>query len=383
MPPEKLLLVLVLTVAACQRSDVSKGPAPSHDRSAISSLSRDDGRALAVSADALGDRVSPWHRAITRAARQRRVAPFTVPRPTGRTETDPDAPQIEAATIAALERLDRLEPAPDRAAARTKLLALLVEVAGASGCRHLRSMVEGARTDVELLPAMRALETVYGLPPFYEPAVVNCGEGGPPEQMAAARAAYFEAEAAARARGRKALLAWVDENGALSRAARADRALSVWDARHWYAQPNDPPFGIDRSAPLRFAPVLRLGDDAIDGLRARKVAAATDLEAARYEILLAAITGQEDLALVNRLLVDGGRERLLAIAIIGACGGRKWVGTLDQLQLSQEIDVAEAASGTLASLLGAAAQPLLTAASQSNPGNATARYAAEDLESEP
>lgn len=162
---------------------------------------------------------------------------------------------------------------------------------------------------------------------------------------------------------------------------RSARPSPEWDARSWIAQPDQSPHGIDFITVLRYETIVRLGDDALAELQRRRSAAQDDREAARYEVLIAAISGKVDDASVRRLLASSDdRVIVLATEIIGAAGDRRWLRELDALQLSRMSEVAHAASRALAGVHGREALPLLQAAAAQNPDNYTAKYAAFELD---
>lgn len=381
--------------ASPQRTAASSGDL------ALGALTSGSAEAIALAAAALTAKISPWQRAIASAAKDRRVALFQGPRPTSRAVhhlSDADAARIEAAAITALDALES-KPRGEGASrlhaanARRELILLLAEVARDAGDERLRRELRRASSEEDdgaigvwggsshQIDAMRALESMVGLPAFYEPRSLQCGEPGPPDVTRAIFDAHRAKEHAAFLDGRAKLLAWLDAHAKEPRASAVRAAFAEWDARSWVAQPNQSPHGIDFSTVLRYETIVRLGDDALTELQRRRAATQDDREAARYEVLIAAISGKVDDASVRRWLASSDhRVIVLATEIIGAAGDKRWLRELDALQLSRMSEVAHAASRALAGVHGREALPLLRAAAAQNADNYTAKYAALELD---
>jgi hypothetical protein len=373
------LLFLVLAASGCGGGGKSASAPPSSPARVeeAATLDSNDADAVARAADALAEEVSPWQRALGVAARKRELGTVPIGRPAGRPVKDPRAGVLEEKAIAAYQRLGREPLTYPRTHARERLVVLLGEVASDRGAEYLRTELAGATAVEAALPLMTALETIYGLPPFYEPHALGCGETGddevPRRHKAEEARRFFQ--------GRQALLAWLDTNAKKPRAERIDQALAAWDKHGWHLYPNLVAPGMSNLPALLQASIVRLGDDALPGLRSRKAAAKDDESKGPYEMLIAVITGKEDEALVRRLLAERyGKGPGIALAIIAAAGSKRWVRELDAMQTSRDsLDDAHTASKVLAAVLGREALPLLEAAAAKEPENFTAKYAAEEI----
>jgi len=340
-------------------------------------LKSSDAIERAGAAGASTARISPWWKATAEAKVRGSVRLFAPVRPTGRPSTGEEARRLEAAL---LDALDRAEIAGEREV----MLESLAEVAEERGIAQLRGELERSTTREAALPVMRALETVYGLPASYEPHRLACGESGPPEVLNAEMRRHEEAEQRRFQAGRAALLAWLATNAGRPRAERVAAAFAAWDARGWIVQRDDELAGLTGSTPLRYATVVRMGNDALPELRARARKADTgatgEREAARYEILATAISGTLDEAVVRRLVAsDDVFLQVDAIEIMVAAGDPRWVDTLDAWQRSTAHELALAASAGLMTLLGQEALPKLRSAAAANPENFVAKHGAEEL----
>lgn len=353
------LPLLLLVASACSSPSDGNNASPPPQVEVTSSSAR----AFAAS-------ISPWRGAIEEARNNTQIHIFRVPRPTTRPSLATDARAIEAATLGALEGADKV--------GRDNLLVLLAEVAEESGSDRLASLLGRTEDPSDAVPIMRALETIYGLPAFYEPHSMGCGTGSGDAEVDRLAAERWEADERRRfGEGRTALLSWLATNASRPRAERVNAALTAWDQRDWVSQPSQSVEGIDFDRVLRFQTVLRLGEDALPGLRSRKSAAADDVAAAHYEVLIAAISGELDEPLVRRLLAQYDHLALVAATeIIAAAGDKRWTKELDALQSSRMEEAAHAASKALVSVLGRDALPLLQAAAAKTPDNYTAKYAA-------
>jgi hypothetical protein len=320
---------------------------------------------VASVADAVSARISPWQRALQKARKERLVSFFVVPRDVTRPWDRIESRRIETAV---LERLER-ETDPN---ARARLYVLLAEVGSDPASARLTAKLESTTDDAETLLVMRALETLHGLPAFFEPHSLACGEPGSPAETARIVAAHEAGQARARAEGRQKLLAWLDANEGQPRERRIGQAFAAWDAKRWVALPDRSVEGIDFDTVLVYASVVRLGAYAVPSLSVRRD------QHPRFDVLLAAVNGSVEEPRMRALLATS-EHAVFPIEAIAVARDRRFTAELDQRQYSRDNDVAAAASKALAAVLGPEAIPLLQAAATKNPDNYTAKYAAESL----
>jgi hypothetical protein len=101
---------------------------------------------------------------------------------------------------------------------------------------------------------------------------------------------------------------------------------------------------------------------------------------ANYEIVIAAITGRADKAIVRELFAGSHPHIAMACAIITAADSTDWKDELDRLQYRTGF-TGNTASHTLAVCHRKSVLNLLKKAAESNESNYTAKYAVLELQS--
>lgn len=343
--------------------------------------------------------VSPWARGILAGDKHHGHAKLFKPRrPTTRSALHPKAENIRQALLVSLDELleqghgigtpeTRKKLGPNQYTlirdTITPLCLCLSEFGNDETAGHLSGILAKEENNRLCVPVMRCMETIYGLPLSFR------GFGGFCGNISEEMANQILREQDARCEQEKAsLVAWHEEHVKDNQDARIRAALRMWDG---YFAPTDPhghwqifrwnPFvGSNGYWLLRFEHLIRMGEPVVPLLRDMQ-AATKDIESkANYEIVIAAITGRVDKAIVRELFAGSHPRIAMACAIIIAAGSTDWKEKLDGLQC-QTGWTGKIASHTLAVCYRKSAINLLKKAAESNESNYIAKYAVLELQS--
>lgn len=160
---------------------------------------------------------------------------------------------------------------------------------------------------------MEAVEGAFGLPPSYQPLFV-CGNSSREELEASA------AEGRRRlAAGRQKLLKWIDDNADKSEPEQLQAVLAAWhptlmrltgpDAHTRYSS-------INRDPARALGPLLRHGLKLVPPLRLAQAKTLQLSEQGMLEYVVASVSGECDVALVDRLLDGDMHQQIVACQII-------------------------------------------------------------------
>lgn len=328
--------------------------------------------------------VSPWQRGIETGRRHHgQIELFRPTRPTGRPVDHPQAEQLRKVLLATLAKslqdIKRDPPADGDYTAYTQLSrlidasgTLLAEVADDRSTQAIRGLLE-KETDPTLGgQLMRCLETIYGLPSFYQMNGI-CGVGLTPEILRE----HQQREAVAFGRQKQELLDWLGKHAKQPAAERIDAAISLWGER--YAA--TPMYYVSRDNNSPILTLARLGDAAVPRLRKQQARETTLLGRGFYEVAIATITGKVDDKLVRELIDEkhlaDADLHLLACAIIALANSQAYQKELAAMLRDSRYSSHDVAH-TLAIVHRHDALPLLRLQPESN---YTAHCAVKELES--
>jgi len=342
--------------------------------------------------------LSPWARGILAGDKHHgQIELFKPRRPAHRSNLHPKTENIRQALLVSLDELleqgrgigtpeiwKRLGPDQCVLILDTiKALCLcLSEFGDDETAGHLAGILSKEKDNHLCVPVMRCMETIYGLPTSFRGFVLKCGNISEEMRNQIRREQNAQCEQA-----KAALVAWHKEHVKDDQDATMRATLARWDG---YFAPTCPhchwqifrwnPFGGNPHWLLRFEPLIRMGERVVPLLKDMQ-AATKDIDSrANYEIVIAAITGRADKAIVRELFAGSHPHIAMACAIITAADSTDWKGELDRLQYRTGF-TGNTASHTLAVCHRKSVLNLLKKAAESNESNYTAKYAVLELQS--
>ncbi len=330
--------------------------------------------------------MSPWARGVEAGRKHRGQCELFLPRrPVRRSHKHPRAAEGRAAASEALRSLlghsrdvRRSRKNPDFPGVRyleavDGVCELLAEVGDDTTATDIASALAREENRYVASALISCLEYLHGLPPSYR-WTGFCGNCTPEEIARISRE-----ENARCARAKADLLAWHEQHAGDRELARVRAALAVWETKFGDGDFLNQEYYNTGWATRRLEPLIRFDVCILDEVRRRKRAATNITVKGNYDIIIAAVTGGGDKALVQKLLRGSDPQRGLACQIIAAAGSHDWKEELDRLQYRGGFR-SGLASHTLAVCHRAEAIPLLRKAHALNKHNFYAECAAKELE---
>jgi len=239
------------------------------------------------------------------------------------------------------------------------LTECLIEVADQSTANEFADQLKNTQPstpprrthDIDGLLTM--IETIYGLPPTYDPPEM-CGNSSAEEF------ARFAAEMAPKQAAAKAtLLDWHVKHGAKPRSEQLQAILEAWRPELLKLSATRTHYYEPEIAPTKdFLRLLRIGPELIPAIKLRQ-SKTTDLaERSGLEYIRAYLEGDCDAAVVDELLAGNIPQQALACRIIGVSGRRDWTDLLDRQQRRKLVGSAPAEFYDVESQINAAGSAL-------------------------